>query len=188
MVYIEENIDNFDLAEALSNISEQRRQQALAISHEAGRRRSVLAYLLLKQALRREYGITENPLFEYGEYEKPFILGRSDIHFSLSHCREAVGCVVSERPVGIDVESVRPYKESLARYTMSDDELQLIHDSERPDVAFTRLWTRKEALQKLKGRGIFDNLKHVLSDTAAYRFETEERLDRNYILTVVYSL
>ena len=183
MVYIDEHIDDFDLQAALPEISEQRREQALRFKFERGQRTCVLAYLLLKKALREEYGLTENPLFEYGPHGKPFIVGHPEIHFSLSHCREAVACAVSDRPVGIDVESVQRYRESLAQYTMSDEEQQLIAAAERPDVAFIRLWTMKEARLKLTGEGITNDLKSAL-DGGSWQFTTVERLDRNYIYTV----
>ena len=183
MVYIDEHIDDFDLQAALAEISEQRREQALRFKFERGQRTCVLAYLLLKKALREEYGLTENPLFEYGPHGKPFIVGHPEIHFSLSHCREAVACAVSNRPVGIDVESVQRYRESLAQYTMSDEEQQLIAAAERPDVAFIRLWTMKEARLKLTGEGITNDLKTAL-DGGSWQFTTVERLDKNYIYTL----
>ncbi len=183
MVYIDEHIDDFDLQAALTEISEQRRLQALRFKFERGQRTCVLAYLLLKKALREEYGLTENPLFEYGPHGKPFIVGHPEIHFSLSHCREAVACAVSDRPVGIDVESVQRYRESLAQYTMNAEEQQLIAAAERPDVAFIRLWTMKEARLKLTGEGITNDLKLALLG-GSWQFTTVERLDRNYIYTV----
>ena len=183
MVYIDEHIDDFDLQAALPEISEQRRLQALRFKFERGQRTCVLAYLLLKKALREEYGLTENPLFEYGPHGKPFIVGHPEIHFSLSHCREAVACAVSDRPVGIDVESVQRYRESLAQYTMNDEEQRLIVATKRPDVAFIRLWTMKEARLKLTGEGITNDLKSALSG-GSWQFTTVERLDKNYIYTL----
>ena len=184
MVYIDEHIDDFDLPTALADISAQRREQALRFKHERGQRTCVLAYLLLKKALREEFGIADNPLFEYGEHGKPTIVGHPDIHFNLSHCREAVACVVSRRPVGIDVESVSRYKEALVNYTMNDHEQAQIAAAERPDAAFTRLWTMKEARMKLTGEGITNNLKTVLDDSCNWRFTTVERLEQNYIYTL----
>lgn len=184
MVYIDEHIDDFDLQAALAELSEQRREQALRFKFERGQRTCALAYLLLKRALYEEFGINELPLFEYGEHGKPLLVGHPDIHFNLSHCREAVACVVSRRPVGIDVESVSRYKESVARYTMNDEELAMIEAAERPEVAFIRLWTMKEARLKLTGEGITDDLKTALADSARYRFTTTERLTQNYIYTV----
>lgn len=183
MVYVDEHIDDFDLQSALAEISEQRREQALRFKFERGQRTCVLAYLLLKKGLREEYGITDNPLFEYGPHGKPYIVGHPEMHFSLSHCREAVACVISDRPVGIDVESVRRYKEDVVRYAMSEQEQQLIATAERPEVAFIRLWTMKEARLKLTGEGITNDLKTTL-DGDSWQFTTVERLDKNYIYTV----
>lgn len=184
MVYIDDHIDDFDLRAALAEISEQRREQALRFKFERGQRTCVLAYLLLKKALHHEYDISENPLFEYGEHGKPTIVGHPEIHFNLSHCREAVACAVSDRPIGIDVESVREYKDGLARYTMNEAELRQIVQAQRPDVAFIRLWTMKEARLKLTGEGISNDVKRVLDDVTRLKFTTVERLDKNYIYTV----
>ena len=184
MVYIDEHIEEFDLQAALGEISEQRREQALRFKHERGQRTCVLAYLLLKMALQREYGITENPLFEYGEHGKPLLAGHPEIHFNLSHCREAVVCAVSRQPVGIDVESVREYKESLARYTMNEAELAEIAAAERPDVAFTRLWTMKEARLKWSGEGLSNNLKEALADAPRSDFKTTVDLSQRFVYTV----
>jgi len=182
IVLIDHHINNFDLQAALHDISEQRREQALRFKFEQGKRTCVLAYLLLKKALRQEFGLTGNPLFEYGPHGKPYITGHPEIHFNLSHCREAVACVVSRHPVGIDVESIRNYNESLARYTMNEHELQQILASQRPDVAFIRRWTMKEAWLKLTGQGIRDDMKTVLTDDM--QFTTVEKLEQNYIYTI----
>ena len=124
LVLVSEAIWDFDLEAALKEISEQRREQALKFKFELGQRLCVLAYQLLKQGLREEYGITENPVFEYNEHGKPSIVGHPEICFNLSHCKEAVVCAVSDKPVGIDVESIREYRDSLVHYTMNDEEIQ----------------------------------------------------------------
>lgn len=181
MILVSEDIYDFDLTAALSEISEQRREQALMFKHELGRRQCVLAYQLLKQCLREAYGISENPIFEYNEHGKPAIVGHPEIHFNLSHCREAVACVVSNEPVGIDVESIRAYKDSLARYTMNETELSEIAHADTPAQAFIRLWTMKEATMKLVGTGISSDMKTVI-DTTKYKYTTIDR--QRYIYTV----
>ena len=167
MIYINDHLFDFDLDAALAQLSEQRREQALRYRHELGRRTCAAAYLLLCEGLKKEYGITEKPILEYGEHGKPSIVGRPDIHFSLSHCREAAICVLSDRPVGVDVETIHRYSESLVRYTMNDEEIAQILASARPDLAFTRLWTQKEAVVKCTGEGISNDLKNVLSNFLA---------------------
>ena len=169
MLYLNDDIAGFDFEAALPLLSEQRRQQALKFKHEQGRKTCAMAYLLLCKALRQEYGITELPVFEYGEHGKP--------------C-EAVICVVSNRPVGVDVESIREYRDSLVRYTMNDQEVQQIERAERPDVEFIRLWTMKEAVLKLSGRGIVDDLKHVLTDAKTSELTTVVDPEVRYMYSI----
>lgn len=188
MLYINDQLQNLDLSAALHTISKQRREQALRFKYEHGRRLSVAAYLLLKHALLEEEGIAENPVFIYSEHGKPSIEGHPELYFSLSHCKEAVACVLSRRPVGVDIESLGRYRESVARYSMNDDELLCIHQSDRPDVAFTRLWTMKESLLKLQGSGITNQIKDVLREVSSSWFSTVEQLDKNYIYTVCEQL
>ena len=180
-ILISEGIWDFDLPGALQEISEQRREQALKFRHEQGQRLCVLAYQLLKQALQEEYGITENPVFDYNESGKPSLVGHPEIFFNLSHCKEAAACVVSDHPVGIDVESLRQYKDSLAEYCMNDDELRQIKASENPDEEFIRLWTMKEATIKLLGTTISNGMKDLLIPNK-YKYTTVVR--QRYIYTI----
>ena len=173
-IYVSEEIWGFDLEAALREISEQRREQALKFKFEQGQRLCVLAYQLLKQGLREVYGITENPLFEYNEHGKPSIVGHPEIFFNLSHCKEAAVCAVSDEPLGVDVESIREYKDGLVHYSMNEEEIRQIESSEHPDRAFIRLWTMKEATLKLIGTGISNDLKTAI-DHQSYRYTTIER-------------
>lgn len=181
--WVNDNLSDFDLAAALPLLSDQRREQVLRFRHEQGRRECAAAYLLLCEGLRREYGITEPPVFEYGEHGKPVLVGRPDIHFNLSHCRVAVLCVLSDRPVGCDVETIRPYKDSLARYTMNDAELTAITQHPSPAVEFTRLWTMKEAKLKLTGHGLCNDMKSVLDGTE--HFETVVNEEKGYVYSLI---
>ena len=180
-ILVNENIWEFDLEAALGEISEQRREQALKFKFEQGQRLCVLAYQLLKQALRDGYGITDNPIFEYNEHGKPSIVGHPEIFFNLSHCKEAAICVVSDQPVGVDVESIREYRESLVNYTMNDEEIAQIKSAENPAATFIRLWTMKEATTKLIGTGISNDMKTVIN-TNKYIYTTVNR--QRYIYTV----
>ena len=184
MIYLNDDIAHFDFEASLPLLSEQRREQALKFKHEQGRKTCAMAYLLLCEGLQQEYGITERPVFGYGEHGKPFILGHPDIHFNVSHCREAVICALSDQPVGVDVESIREYKDSLVRYTMNDQEVQQIERAERPDVEFIRLWTMKEAVLKLSGQGITDNLKDVLLHTKTSELTTVVDPEVRYVYSI----
>lgn len=153
--------------------------------HEDDRRRSITAYLLLKEAMRRHYGIDGNPEFGYHDGGKPFLISHPDIHFSLSHCRVAVACAVSDSPVGIDIETIRPYKPALARYVLNDAELHEVETAARPDIAFIRLWTMKESYLKMTGEGIRGDLRQVPLGEA--RFTTEVFEEQGFVCTVCHS-
>lgn len=181
MIYLAENIWDFNLSEALSEISDQRREQALKFKHEQGQRLCVLAYLMLKQGLREEYDITDNPIFEYNEHGKPSIVGHPEIYFNLSHCKEAVVCAISDKPIGVDVESIREANDSLVRYTMNEEEIREIESSGNTASAFIRFWTMKEATSKLVGTGITNDVK-TLIDSSKYKYTTVDR--QRYIYTI----
>ncbi len=183
MIYLNDHIEDFDFEASLPLLSEQRREIALRYRHELGRKTCAIAYLLLCEGIRKEYGIAEKPLFTYGAHGKPSILGHPEIHFNMSHCREAVVCVLSNQAVGADVESVAHYRESVMRYTMNDREVEEILHAERPDVAFTRLWTMKEAVLKYSGEGIRNNMKDVLTDNP-FKLTTVVSADKRYVYSV----
>ena len=182
-ILLSQDIWDFDLDAALSEISEQRREQAVKFKHELGQRLCVLAYRLLKQGLREAYGIEGNPQFEYNEHGKPAIVGHPEIFFNFSHCKEAVLCAISEQPVGVDVESVRSFNDSLVHYTMNEDEIREIETDEDRAVAFIRLWTMKEAALKLEGTGISKDMKQVLQQDGL-DFETFVDAQRRFIYSI----
>ena len=184
-IYLSQDIWDFDLDAALGEISEQRREQALKFKHELGKRLCVLAYQLLKRGLAEVYGIRENPVFEYNEHGKPMIVGHPEIFFNLSHCKEAAICVVSDQPVGVDVESVRSFNESLVRYTMNEAEVKEIEAAEDQAVAFIRLWTMKESALKLIGTGISNELKQVLQQENL-QFQTFVDTQRRFVYSICH--
>jgi 4'-phosphopantetheinyl transferase len=184
MIYIDDHIEEMDLELELTQVSLQRREKALRFRHEAGRRQSVAAYRLLQRALEEEYGITEPQELAFGEHGKPYLKEHPEIHFSLSHCRMAVACAVSDRPVGIDIESIRSYRENLAAYVLNEVDLKEVKQAERPEVEFIKRWTQKEAFLKLTGQGISNAMKEL--DMSGTWSHTEVCLENDYVWTVCY--
>ena len=166
MLYLNTELHNCNAAqlhELLPQLPLWRRQQAMRYRHLQGQRECVLSYLELCRGLREEYGILSSPDFEYDLHGKPSLAGFPHIFFSISHCARAVGCLLADVPCGLDIECVRPLRPSLVRHTMNEEEQQAIFSDSRPDLAFIRLWTQKEAVLKLKGTGIAGGLKESLS-------------------------
>ncbi|MDE5948991.1 MAG: 4'-phosphopantetheinyl transferase superfamily protein [Prevotella sp.] len=181
MIYINDDIETLDMDNAMARISAQRREKVMLMRNERDRRLSVAAYLQLLNALETEYGITAPPHFDFHDGGKPFIAGRRDICFSMSHCRCGVACAVSDRPVGIDIETIRPYRRELAERVMNTEEMDVITSSPHPEIEFIRLWTMKESFLKMTGEGIRSDLKLVPLSSA--RFTTTINAARGYICT-----
>ena len=178
------SISSSALAEALDRLPDWRRELALKFKHEQGRKECAFAYLLLCRALHEHFGLDEQPRFLLGEHGKPSLLGHADIHFNLSHCKQAIACVVATHPVGVDVESIGRGNAALMRHVLSEAELDLVRRSPAPEVEFTRLWTQKEAIVKLTGRGIDDDLKNLLVKYADVKLCTRAFPEKGYVLTV----
>ena len=144
-------------------VPEPRRSQALAFKHTFGRFACLKSYLMLAELLQKEFDLNDFRV-DVGDHGKPFLTDHPDIHFNISHCRNAIAVAVSDRPVGLDVESFRRFGDGLLDKTMNDFERAEILESANPEETFAAYWTRKEAVFKLMGTGITDNLHGILTD------------------------
>jgi len=162
-------------------VPEPRRSQALSFKHTFGRFACLKSYLMLADLLHSEFRVGEFRM-ETGEHGKPYMVDHKDIHFNISHCQRAVAVAVSDEPVGIDVESFRRFSDSLLDKTMNDSEKAEILASENPEEAFAAYWTRKEAVFKLMGTGITDNLHGILTDKT--KTDTTINREKGYAVSV----
>ncbi|MGN0403012.1 MAG: 4'-phosphopantetheinyl transferase family protein [Acetatifactor sp.] len=99
--------------------------------------------------------------YRYGVHGKPY-LKEIPIQFSISHSGRFVLCAVSEREIGADIQRMedRTRVRRLAERFFAEDEKQFLAGCEREEELkrrFYELWTKKEALGKLTGEGIFTN-------------------------------
>ena len=184
-IYLVKNIDTFDksfVEKCITFFPKWRKEKMLRYKHLKGQIQCGLGYVLLIQALREEGIFKEMPEFSYNEHDKPFLKNYPGWYFNISHSKTAVCCVLSRKEMGIDIEEVGEYKESLAAYICNDKELESLHDSENKADDFYKLWTRKEAVFKMIGSGITNDIKDIL-DTP-YINITSLKVD-NIWLTVV---
>ena len=108
---------------------------------------------LLAFAVFQAWGFEELPTMETGAKGKPFFPDFPHNHFNFSHSGEWVLCALSdEGEVGVDIETIRPRKDSLPRYVLSEEEFAAFDGSWED---FFRLWTLKEAYVKYQGASIF---------------------------------
>ena len=76
---------------------------------------------------------------------KPYLVN-TNMYISLTHSNEYVGCAVSDKPVGIDVEQIKDVKDSVIERVCSKDEINYLAKSGKDE--FFTLWTLKEAYIK----------------------------------------
>lgn len=184
-VMLNDRIEEFNLEAALSELPPDRRAYALHYHRDEDRRLSAAVYLLLRDALRITYGIEGDLLIERDAYGKPYLRDYPSVHFNLSHCDCAAACVVDVVPVGIDVEVIAPLDWGTVRAVLSDAEIIRVREAEEPEVEFAVLWTRKEALVKMRGTGINEKeLPGLLVGVDDAVLETELRRDKGYVVSV----
>ena len=164
-----------------------RQQQALRFRHTFGRFACLQSYLLLHDMLLQLGAISPDEPIEFivNEYGKPYLKGKSDLYFSISHCHQGIAVAVENQEVGIDIEQLRNPSPSLLRFTMNPQEQQEISSDPEPARLFTRYWTQKEALAKWQGTGIKEDLQSLRTTLLPHRtLRTHET--PTYICTEIF--
>ena len=185
-----------EVARLLPLVSEQRRQQALAYKHLISQFSCLKSYELLMQLLASspypipniQYPIANTPSFLYNEHGAPYIEGGP--YFSISHCKHGIAVVIGEKPIGIDIEYIRTAKPELVAHTMNEKEQAQIWAADSPDVAFTCLWTQKEAVLKMRGTGItsIDGIKNTLVALEHVDLQTMVNINKQYAYSLASNL
>lgn len=152
--------------------------------------------LLLNDILENNYFKDINLLeYVYNESGKPY-LKDDNLYFSLSHSNGIVALTVSKEEIGLDIELIKPVKDSVAKRIMNDREYNIYSslDKNKKVTYFYEVWTSKEAYVKKLGttislnpsnieidedilikRIIIDNNEYMLAVTSAISLTIDER-------------
>lgn len=97
----------------------------------------------------------------------------NSFYFSLSHSSGTVAVIISDKPVGIDIQEVKKANESLAKRIMTDEEFSSfsVQDLNQKDTYFTELWAKKEAIYKYGGHEYFTPSSSDTFNSGAVSFE-----------------
>ena len=110
---------------------------------------------------------------KYDVFNKPFI--NDNFHFSIAHSGDFVVCVAAtEKSVGIDVEKIKPIDVLLLKEIFTSEEWRILELKNYDLNYFYFLWTRKEAVLKAIGKGIFEEMGNidVLKDEIIYEVQS----------------
>ena len=147
MANIENLPDPLEVPKIMEGLSKERKKKIVRYKMVAGRKQSLGAGLLLKEALAC-HGVRETDVY-VDEYGKPQVKG---LCFNLSHSHNIVVCAVSEEIVGCDVEQeCSSGKEKIGERFFSKGEVSYL---ERKPEDFVRVWTLKESYVKMTGEGL----------------------------------
>ena len=130
---------------------------------------------------------------KYTEKGKPFFDDK--VSFSLGYTDGCTVLVLSkESKVGVDIEKIKPIVIKDYKDYFSAKEWEAILNAADQELQFYRLWTRKEALAKAIGLGMFMGFEElaVLKNNLIFLgqkwvIETEV-LDGDYVLSVVKTI
>lgn len=144
-------------------ITEERRRRIEKCRRQEDKIRGLGAGLLLEYGLNR-LGLSllpgnryEQVFLETGENGKPYLRGREEVCFNLSHSGDYAAAVFASSAVGIDIEEIRQDGEKIVKRFFREEEQRYLTEARWENCRkkkFTELWTRKESYMKAVGGGM----------------------------------
>ncbi len=147
-------------------MSKEKKSKVDKLRFEADKKRSVCGDMLAKKAVAEFLGMcAENVMLDIKENGKPYPTN-ADAEFNISHSGDWVVCAVSQKPVGIDIEEIRPINLKIAKKFYTEDEIFYLFGHTPTEEEYTQtedaeiytrffeIWTGKEAYLKYTGEGI----------------------------------
>ena len=150
----------------------ERKKKIDALKPEGSKRLCLGAGILLDRAV----GLCD---ISFGPQGKPYIKD-ADIFFNLSHSGDMAVIAVSDRDVGVDIQKLKHFKDSLVDHVFNIEDRELAkelmaeltdtglgvgaaqHGDSSFDQVYTRMWSMKESVMKYTGKGLSLEPKKIL--------------------------
>jgi len=142
-----------------SLLSASERGRATRFQFDRDRNRFLACRSLLRRLLGAFTGTDPASVrIEADSFGKPFI-PHSSLQFNISHCGDVFLGGFSNSEIGVDLESIRPIPEKVEEYfTPKERESLQAGSAAARAESFFEIWTRKEAVLKALGTGLFRDL------------------------------
>lgn len=133
-----------------------------------------------------------------GDQGEPVVVSSNDtdirgVSLSISHSGGVAAAVVSCEKIGFDLESVEKRPNSFLNFYYTGDEKEFLSKSKDCDESVTSLWTAKEAVSKLLGKGGQLNFKTIETHRESALIAGEpsgislyRHIDREFCFTLAY--
>lgn len=169
-------------------LDEEDRTLLSTLHKEKAGEQSALAQALMKRAAK-ELGFSAVQIMR-SEKGAP-ITDQKGLYVSASHTEGCCAAAAALHPVGIDVESIAAAREKVITRMFSKGEQAYLDSCGDRDLAFTKLWTLKEAYGKMRGIGLsavkevefFEEDGPLICTDRNVRISTEQRDD--YLISKV---
>ena len=129
----------------MAQLPEERRARLLPVKNEEIRREVLCAYGLLHLLLQQRYGREELPECQMGRRGKPAFCEEGLPQFNLSHTQGAVLLGLSESPLGVDIQYMRPVSARVK---------DRLREAGKMEAGYYRDWARYEAWVKRLGAAV----------------------------------
>ena len=183
-LYINKSIPSQLFNSLLPFVSIERRKKIYKFIRKEDADRSLIADILLREALIENLKIENDTIFfNYGNYGKPLLSNHESINFNISHSGNWVVCAINDHEIGIDIEKIEDIDFDIAKSFFSEKEyinLMKKDINKRKDY-FYDLWTLKESYIKACGKGLSLDLRYFSFriENNNILFESKNNL-RNY--------
>lgn len=177
MIYIYKNLNKLKLStyiKLLTNLPKEMQEKANEKKTQTDKNIFVFEYNKLKQLLKVDLNA-----MKYSKQGKPYF-ENSGKYFSISHSSNTLCIAVENENVGIDIESIMKFDEMVARQICNDKEYLKISTAKNKNLAFTKMWVKKESLIKCKAEGFNQDLKTIFERNPAYKFKFYKQ--KNYVI------
>lgn len=190
------SITNVEYTYYYSLMDIKKQKKVTTYKYDKDKKRTLAGEMLARRMISTYCNVVPEEIsFETGCYGKSNAK-HLNVEFNISHSEEMVVCAISDKPVGIDVEMIRPIGTNILRKLCTDVDLEYIFDNgtitnnipcnfdDQQLCRFYEVWTAKEAYFKCVGTGI-KNLKSISMDELEEKRKTYQI--ENYIITVIES-
>lgn len=161
-------------------MTKERKKKIDALKPEGSKRLCLGAGILLDRAVRehlaadcsKQLPSSADYEIETGPQGKPYVKGVTDFSFNLSHSGDMAVIAVSDREVGVDIQRLKHFKDSLVDHVFNIEDKELaneliaelagtgltagdgLHGDSSFDQVYTRMWAMKESVMKYTGKGL----------------------------------
>lgn len=145
-------------------LSDYRKDKVNRAKTDSGKIQRVASGYLLEEMLASR-GVASPYEYEVSEVGKPYLKDKTgNLSFSLSHTNGLVVCGVSESDIGIDVEPIQRYNRAIAHRFFVPEEWEWIESGSEEEwgIRFYKIWTYKEAADKMLGEALPKVIKEIV--------------------------